>query len=270
MIRPVTAHKINDHVLCPIEFHGSPTWWKTGSPESFLGCPNDFGLSIKKKPSCFLVMNTKLHRNVLLVQMRLSIMLNSSIHAIVRRLLKTWNRRARGLLNLGEGRARGIRRQNESEWIPVPWNALEILQSYTNPSKWVCQFTCRSCVWSLLCLIGSLFGLTSNLCNATPLCGESTGDWLIPLRQRLKSSMIWDAMTLKWRHCIMRSRVCMYTYRYTDTEIEGRTMSKLKSIISSSCTEFNCWGANATGWHHYINLHGDNSHRAKRINVKTF
>ena len=35
-------------------------------------------------------------------------------------------------------------------------------------------------------------------------------------------------------------------------------------------TEFNCWGANATGWHHYINLHGDNSHRAKRINVKTF
>ena len=120
-------------------------------------------------------MNIKLHRNVLLVQMRLSIMLNSSIHAIVRRLLKTWNRRARGLLNLGEGRARGIRRQNESEWIPVPWNALEILQSYTNPSKWVCQFTCRSCVWSLLCLIGSLFGLTSNLCNATPLCGESTG-----------------------------------------------------------------------------------------------
>ena len=125
-------------------------------------------------------------------------------------------------------------------------------------------------VFDLSCLIGSLFGLTSNLCNATPLCGESTGDWLIPLRQRLKSSMIWDAMTLKWRHCIMRSRVCMYTYRYTDTEIEGRTMSKLKSIISSSCTEFNCWGANATGWHHYINLHGDNSHRAKRINVKTF
>ena len=269
MIRPVTAHKINDHVLCPIEFHGSPTWWKTGSPESFLGCPNYFGLS-KKNPIVFLVMNTKLHRNVLLVQMRLSIMLNSSIHAIVRRLLKTWNRRAPGLLNLGEGRARGIRRQSESEWIPVPWNALEILQSYTNPSKWVCQFTCRSCVWSLLCLIGSLFALTSNLCNATPLCGESTGDWLIPLRQRLKSSMIWDAMTLKWRHCIMRSRVCMYTYRYTDTEIEGRTMSKLKSIMSSSCTEFNCWGANTTGWHHYINLHGDNSHRAKRINVKTF
>ena len=251
MIRPVTAHKINDHVLCPIEFHGSPTWWKTGSPESILGCPNYFGLS-KKKNSCFLVMNTKLHRNVLLVQMRLSIMLNSSIHAIVRRLLKTWSRRAPGLLNLGEGRARGIRRQNESEWIPVPWNTLEILQSYTNPSKWVCQFTCRSCVWSLLCLIGSLFGLTSNLCN-----GESTGDWLIPLRQRLKSSMIWDAMTLKWRHCIMRSRVFMYTYRYTDTEIEGRTMSKLKSIISSS-------------WHHYINLHGENSHRAKRINVNTF
>ena len=269
MIRPVTAHKINDHVLCPIEFHGSHTWWKTGSPESFLGCPNYFGLS-KTKNNCFLVMNTKLHRNVLLVQMRLSIMLNSSINAIVRRLLKTWNRRARGLLNLGEGQARGIRRQNESEWIPVPWNALEILQSYTNPSKWVCQFTCRSCVWSLLCLIGTLFGLTSNLCNATPLCGESIGDWLIPLRQRLKSSMIRDAMTLKWRHCIMRSRVCTYTYRYTDTEIEGRTMSKLKSIISSSCTEFNCWGANTTGWHHYINLHGDNSHRAKRINVKTF
>ena len=195
MIRPVTAHKINDHVLCPIEFHGSPTWWKTGSPESFLGCPNYFGLSKKKKNSCFLVMNTKLDRNVLLVQMRLSIMLNSSIHAIVRRLLKTWNRRARGLLNLGEGRARGIRRQNESEWIPVPWNALEILQSYTNPSKWVCQFTC-------------------------PLCGESTGDWFIPLRQRLKSSMIWDAMTLKWRHCIMKSSVCMYTYRYTDIEID--------------------------------------------------
>ena len=105
------VHKINDHVLCPIEFHGSPTWWKTGSPESFLGCPNYFGLS-KKKTIVFLVMNTKLHRNVLLVQMRLSIMLNSSIHAIVRRLLKTWNRRARGLLNLGEGRARGIRRQN--------------------------------------------------------------------------------------------------------------------------------------------------------------
>ena len=36
-------------------------------------------------------------------------------------------------------------------------------------------------------------------------------------------------------------RLCMYTYRYTDSEIEGRTMSKLKSIISSSCTEFNCW-----------------------------
>ena len=89
-------------------------------------------------------------------------MLNSNIHDIVRRLLKTWNRRARGLLNLGEGRARGIRRQNGSEWIPVPWKALEILQSCTNPSKWECQFTCRSCVWSLLCLIGSLFGLTSN------------------------------------------------------------------------------------------------------------
>ena len=121
-------------------------------------------------------MNTKLHRNVLLVQMRLSIMLSSNIHAIVRRLLKTWNRRARGLLNLGEGRARGIRRQNESEWIPVPWKALGILQSCTNPSKWVCQFTCRSCVWSLLCLIGSLFGLTSNFqrkhqISATlPLC----------------------------------------------------------------------------------------------------
>ena len=36
-------------VLCPIEFHGSPTWWKTGSPESFLGCPNYFGLSKKKQ-----------------------------------------------------------------------------------------------------------------------------------------------------------------------------------------------------------------------------
>ena len=169
-------------------------------------------------------MNTKLNWNVLLVQMRLSIMLNSNIHAIVRRLLKTWNRRARGLLNLGEGRARGTRRQNESEWIPIPWNALEIPQSCTNPSKWVCQFTCRSCVWSLLCLIGSLFGLTSNFqrkhqISATlpPLCGESTGDWF---RQSLKSSMIWDAMTLMWRHCIMMSRVCMYmmyTYRYTDT-----------------------------------------------------
>ena len=168
-----TAHKINDHVLCPIEFHGSPTWWKTGSPESFLGCPNYFGLS---KKVVFLFMNTKLHRNVLLVQMRLSIMLNSNIHAIVRRLLKTWNRLARGLLNLGEGRARGIRRQNESEWIPVPWKALGILQSCTNPSKWACQFTCRSCLWSLLCLIDSLFGLTSNFqrkhqISATlPLC----------------------------------------------------------------------------------------------------
>ena len=80
---------------------------------------------LKKKTVVFLVMNTKLHRNVLLVQMRLSIMSNSNIHAIVRRLLKTWNRRARGLLNLGEGRARGIRRQNKSEWIPVPWKALE-------------------------------------------------------------------------------------------------------------------------------------------------
>ena len=53
MIRPVTAHKINDHVLCPIEFHGSPTWWKTGSPESFLGCPNDIGLSKKKQLLCY-------------------------------------------------------------------------------------------------------------------------------------------------------------------------------------------------------------------------
>ena len=167
MIRPVTAHKINDHVLCPIEFHGSPTWWKTGSPESFLGCPNYFGLS-KKKTNCFLVMNTKLHRKVLLVQMRLSIMLNSSIHAIVRRLLKTWNRRARGLLNLGEGRARGIRRQNESEWIPVPWNALEILQSYTNPSKWVCQFTCRSCVWSAVCSGWHQISATLPLCVGNP------------------------------------------------------------------------------------------------------
>ena len=100
----------------------------------------------------------------------------SNIHAIVWRLLKTWNHRARGLLSLGEGRARGIRRQNESEWIPVPWEELEILQSCINPSKWVCQFTCRSCVWSLLCLIGSLFGLTSNFqrkhqISATlPLC----------------------------------------------------------------------------------------------------
>ena len=215
MIRPVTAHKINDHVMCPIECHGSPTWWKTGSPESFVGCPNYFGLS--KKNSCFLVMNTKLHRNVLLVQMRLSFMLNSNIHAIVRRLLKTWNRRARGLLNLGEGRARGIRRQNESEWIPVPWKALEILQSCTNPSKWVCQFPAalvfdlstlvfdRQFVWADIKLSKG----TSNLCNATPLCEESTGDWLIPLRQRLKSSMIWDAVTPMWRHCIMMSRVCM-------------------------------------------------------------
>ena len=180
-------------------------------------------------------MNTKLNWNVLLVQMRLSIMLNSNIHAIVRRLLKTWNRRARGLLNLGEGRARGTRRQNESEWIPIPWNALEIPQSCTNPSKWVCQFTCRSCVWSLLCLIGSLFGLTSNFqrkhqISATlpPLCGESTGDWF---RQSLKSSMIWDAMTLMWRHCIMMSRVCMYCI-HIDTQIPGRTVqTEIYNII---------------------------------------
>ena len=261
------------NVLCPIEFHGSSTRWKTGSPESFLGCPNYFGLSKKKKKQLFFSYGHKIAQECLTCSDAPLHYVEFKYTRLVRRLLKTWNRRARGLLNLGGGRARGIRRQNESEWIPVPWNALEILQSYTNPSKWVYQFTCRSCVWSLLCLIGSLFGLTSNLCNATPLCGESTGDWLIPLRQRLKSSMIWDAMTLKWRHSIMRSRLCMYTYRYTDTDIKGRTMSKLKSIISSSCTEFNCWGANATGWHHhdhYINLHGDNSHRAKRINVKTF
>ena len=140
--------------------------------------------------------------------------------------------------------------QSEYRYRETHWRYCSLTLIHRN--EYLCQFTCRSCVWSLLCLIGSLFGLTSNLCNATPLCGESTGDWLIPLRQRLKSSMIWDAMTLKWRHCIMRSRVCMYTYRYTDTEIKGRTMSKLKSIISSSCTEFNCWGAN---YHRVTSLH---------------
>ena len=111
-----------------------------------------------KKTVVFLVMNTKLHRNVLLVQMRLSIMSNSNIHAIVRRLLKTWNRRARGLLNLGEGRARGIRRQNKSEWIPVPWKALEWRycslalihrNEYVN-SPAVLVFD-LSCVWSAVC-----------------------------------------------------------------------------------------------------------------------
>ena len=32
-------------------------WWKTGSPESFLSCPNYFGLSLKD--ICFSVINTK-------------------------------------------------------------------------------------------------------------------------------------------------------------------------------------------------------------------
>ena len=63
----------------------------------------------------------------------------------------------------------------------------------------------------LLCLISLVFDRqfvradiklskeTSNLCKATPLCGESTGDWLIPLRQRLKSSIRW--FETPWRSC---------------------------------------------------------------------
>ena len=187
---------------------GRPHGGKLGRPNHFLVA--QIILVYQKKTSCFLVMNTKLYRNVLLVQMCLSFMLNSNIHAIVRRLLKTWNRRARGLLNLGEGRARGIRRQNESEWIPVPWKALEILQSCTNPSKWVYMSIHLPllCLISLpLCLIGSLFGLTSNFqrehqISATlPLCVRNppvTG-WF----RSDKASMIWDAMTPMWRHCIM-------------------------------------------------------------------
>ena len=111
-----TRNRAQNKWSCPV-----PNWisWVAHMVENWVAriifcCPNYFGLS-KKKQLFFLVMNTKLHRNVLLVQMRLSIMLNSNIHVIVRRLLKTWNRPARGLLNLGEGRARGIRRQNESE-----------------------------------------------------------------------------------------------------------------------------------------------------------
>ena len=41
------------------EFMGRPPdhpWWKTGSPESLLGCPNYFDLSFK---DIFLVINTK-------------------------------------------------------------------------------------------------------------------------------------------------------------------------------------------------------------------
>ena len=154
MIRPVTAHKINDHVLCPIEFHGSPTWWKTGWPESFFVAR--IILVYLKKTVVFLVMNTKLHRIVLLVQMRLSIMLNSNIHAIVRRLLKTWNRPARGLLNLGEGRARGIRRQNESEcnrYRETHWRYCSLTLIHRNeyvnsPAALVFDL---SCVWSAVC-----------------------------------------------------------------------------------------------------------------------
>ena len=43
------------------KFMGRPPdhpWWKTGSPKSFLGCPNYFDLSWKD--ICFLVVNTKL------------------------------------------------------------------------------------------------------------------------------------------------------------------------------------------------------------------
>ena len=151
---------------------GRPHGGKLGRPNYFL-VARIILVYLKKKNSCFLVMNTKFHRNVLLVQMRLSIMLNSSIHAIVRRLLKTWNRRARGLLNLGEGRARGIRRQNESEWIPVPWNALEILQSYTNhrneyvnsPAALVFDL---SCVWSAVCSGWHQISATLPLCVGNP------------------------------------------------------------------------------------------------------
>ena len=35
-------------------------WWKTGSPKSFLGCPNYFDLSLKGIWFFFLVINTKL------------------------------------------------------------------------------------------------------------------------------------------------------------------------------------------------------------------
>ena len=126
------------------------------------------------------------------------------------------------------------------------------------------------CLISLpLCLIGSLFGPTSNFqreqqISATlPLCVRNppvTG-WF---RSDKDLSRRW--FETPWRPCdvtVLWCPVCACKHIDTHTEIEERTMSKLKSIISSSCTEFNCWGANATGWHHYINLHGDNSQPGK-------
>ena len=104
---------------------------------------------IFKKKQLFFIYEDKIARNVLLVQMRLSIMLNSNIHAIVRRLLKTWNRRGKG----GQEKSGDKKNQSEYWYREKHWRycslALIHRNEYVNPPA-ALVFD-LSCVWSAVC-----------------------------------------------------------------------------------------------------------------------